>query len=99
MTEREDALTMGARLKAEAKAASEARIAQAFFPREGYPDDMLSRKRVAYILWGADTTLNIGGTPVEALEYLCMRMFGCSYDELMAACDDVDWLRWFDDGR
>ena len=98
MAEREDALTMGARLKAEEKAASEARIAQAFAPKEGYPDDALTRKRVAYILWSADTTLNIVGTPVDALEFLCMKMFGCSYDELMAACDDVDWLRWFDDG-
>ena len=99
MLEREDALTLGARLKAEEKAASEARIAQAFDPREEYPDDALTRMRVAVILWSADTTLNSGGTPVDALEYLCMKMFGCSYDELMAACDDMNSLRRFDDGR
>ena len=82
MTEREDALTMGVRLKAEAKAASEERIARAF-------DNMKTKYTASdiadflYEAWnGADDDDNPSSSVLDAL---CTRLFACSFDELMVA--------------
>ena len=86
MIEREDALTMGVRLKAEAKAASEERIARAF-------DNMGTRYQASEIAdflndaWWENRDDDEGFTASLVLDALCTRLFGCSFYELTVALD------------
>ena len=82
----EDALALGVRLKAEAKAASEIRIAQAFdHMDENYP--LLEIANSLNDAWWENAGDDKGYTALLVLDALCTQLFGCSFDELTVALD------------
>ena len=82
----EDALTLGVRLKAEAKASSEARIAQAF----NHMDETYPALEIANFLndaWWENAGDDKGYTALLVLDALCTQLFRCSFGELQLALD------------
>ena len=90
MDEKEDALTMGARLKAEAKADAKERGRRALHEQGSvYPVGVTARRRLAEMMYkctyeGIYTAY--GSRPVEdVLDIFCREVWGCNYQEILDA--------------
>jgi len=90
MDEKEDALTMGARLKAQAKADAKERGRRALQAVGGrFTVDLLTRRRLAEEMYKStydDIWTAYGSRPAEdVLNRFCGAVWGCSYEEILAA--------------